>query len=196
MAKFPTFPTTCESLLQINISNLKKWNYLKPDIIKNGSLSWSRNGKEIASISILANTCSKTHYIELNYKFNDKPINYKVNIEYFPSNLGVGEIPFFICPITLKKCRKLYQINGYFLNRTAIKNCMYEKQIQSKKYRFIEKKYGDYFSSERLYEQLYKKHFKTHYKSKPTKKYKKIMNKLNRVESIPYSEIEALYIRK
>ena len=67
---------------------------------------------------------------------------------------------------------------------------MYEKQTQSKKSRYLDKTLGAYFKSENLYSELYKKHFKKTYAGKPTKKYLRIMEQIQKAESIPYHEIE------
>ena len=40
---------------------------------------------------------------------------------------------------------------------------MYDSQIQSKKYRELDKTLGAYFKTDELYEQLYKKHFKSNF---------------------------------
>ena len=195
MAKFPTFPTLYNKALQIDISKLKGWGYLNPEQIKSGTLNWSRNGNPTGSISIQVNTHSEQPYIELDYKYRDEPRNYKVYLTSIPSNLGKGEIWYFICPHTKKRCRKLYLIGGYFLHREAFKGCMYETQTQSKKSRQLDKTLGAYFRTDQLYEQLYKKHFKKTYAGKPTKKYLRIMEQIQKAESIPYHEIERLMIK-
>jgi hypothetical protein len=65
---------------------------------------------------------------------------------------------------------------------------MYEKQTQSKKSRYLDKTLGVYFRSEQLFEQLYKKHFKKQYAGKPTKKYLKLTQQIQKVESILYHD--------
>ena len=115
MPKFPTYPTLYDEVLQINISKLKEWNYLNPEQLKSGTLTWSSNGEKTASISITVNTNDRP-YIELDYKSNDEPRKYKVSLVSIPSNLGKGKIWYFLCPQTLKRCRKLYSISGYFLH--------------------------------------------------------------------------------
>ena len=67
---------------------------------------------------------------------------------------------------------------------------MYKIQIESKKSRYLDKTLGTYFRTEQLFEQLYKKHFKKQYAGKPTKKYLRIMEQIQKAESIPYHEIE------
>ena len=107
MPKPHTFPTLYNEALQIHISKLKGWGYLDPKQIKSGTLNWSRNGNPTGSISIQANTQSEQPYIELDYKYRDEPRNYKVYLTSTPSNLNRGEIWYFICPQTKKRCRKL-----------------------------------------------------------------------------------------
>lgn len=190
MPKFPTFPTLYDEVLQISITKLKEWSYLNPEQIKSGTITWSRNGNPIGSISIQVNTHSEQPYIELDYKYRDEPRNYKVRLVSIPSNLGKGLIWYFLCPHTKKRCRKLYSIGGYFLHREAFKGCMYETQTQSKKYRQLDKILGAYLKSDNLYSELYKKNFKKTYAGKPTKRYLRIMEQIQKAESIPYHEIE------
>ncbi len=41
-------------------------------------------------------------------------------IQYIKSNLGIGDVPYFVCPETGKLCRKLYFIGGSFHSRYTI----------------------------------------------------------------------------
>ena len=190
MPKPYTFPTLYNEALQLSISKLKGWGYLVHGQIKSGTLNWSRHGKNTGSISITANTRSEQPYIELYYKYKDEPRKYKVYLTSTPSNLNRGKIWYFLCPHTKKRCRKLYSIGGYFLHREAFNGCMYESQTQSKKYRQLDKTLGAYFRTDELYSQLYQKHFKKTYAGKPTKRYLRIMEQIQKAESIPYHEIE------
>lgn len=194
MPKPNTFPTLYNEVLQITITKLKEWGYLKPEQIKSGTINWSRNGNTRGSISISVNTHNEQLYVELDYKYKDEPRKYKVYLVSIPSNLIKGKIWYFICPQTKKRCRKLYSIGGYFLHREAFNGCMYESQTQSKNYRQLDKTLGAFFKSDNLYSELYKKHFKKWYAGKPTKKYLRIMKQIQKAENIPYSEIEKLLL--
>jgi hypothetical protein len=194
MPKPHTFPTLYNEALQISISKLKEWEYLNPEQIKSGTITWSRNGSQTSSISIKVNTHSEQPYIELDYKYRDEPRNYKVRLVSLPSNLGKGLIWYFLCPHTNKRCRKLYSIGGYFLHREAFDGCMYETQAQSKKYRQLDKTLGAYFEIDTLYSELYKKNFKKTYAGKPTKRYLRIMEQIQKAESVPYHEIKRLML--
>lgn len=193
MPKPHTFPTLYNEVLQIDISKLKGWGYLNPEQVKSGTLNWSRNGNPTGSISIEVNTHSEQPYIELNYKYGDEPRNYKVYLTSTPSNLKKGVVWYFLCPVTKKRCRKLYSIGGYFLHREAFSGCMYETQTQSKKYRQLDKLMA-FFEIENLYSELYKKNFKKTYAGKPTKRYLRIMEQIQKAENIPHHEIERLML--
>lgn len=197
MPKFPTFPTFYDDLKTVSISFLTKHGYLKPNQWQSGTITWSRNGNKTGSISIWVNTQPESPYIVLDYKHNEAPINYRVQLVSAPSNLGKGVVWYFVCPYTGKRCRKLYLANTYFYHRSAFKGCMYEKQTQSKKYRGLDKALGVYLRTDQLFEQLYKKHFKKQYAGKPTKKYLKLTQQIQRAESILDHEIErALFLPK
>ena len=185
MPKPYTFPTLYNEALQLSVSKLKGWGYLEPGQIKSGSINWSRNGNQTGSISITVNTRCEQPYIELNYKYKDEPRKYKVHLTSTRSNLDLGEIWYFICPQTKKRCRKLYSIGGYFLHREAFVGCLYETQTQSKKYRELNNTFGAFLRTDMISDELYKKHFKKQYAGKPTKRYLRIMEKIQEIESIP-----------
>ena len=183
MPKQYTFPDLFDDALQLNISKLKEWDYLNPDQIRTGIVTWSRNENKRGSISVTANTKSEQPYIELDYKSNDEPRNYKVKLVSVPSNLGKGIVWYFLCPETNKRCRKLYSIEGYFLHREAFKGCMYESQTKSKKHRQLDKTFGAYFKLDELHEQLNKKNLKKSYRGAPTKRYLKLIRQTERTIS-------------
>jgi hypothetical protein len=190
MPKPHTFPTLYDEVKTVSISFLTKHGYLKPNQLKAGSIHWSRNGEKTGSISIRVCTYSENPYIEFDYKCNQHPIKYKVQLVSALSNLGKGFVWYFVCPKTNKRCRKLYLADTYFYHRLAFNGCMYEKQIQSKKSRYLDKTLGEYFQTDQLFEQLYKKHFKKQYAGKPTKKYLKLCQQIQKAESITYHQIE------
>jgi hypothetical protein len=190
MPKPHTFPTIYDDLKTVSISFLTKNGYLQQNQWRSGTVNWSRNGKKTGSISIGVYTQPENSYLELDYKCSETPINYKVKLTCTPSNLGKGVVWYFICPSTGKRCRKLYLADTYFYHRSAFKGCMYEKQTQSKKGRYLDRTLGAYFRTDQLFEQLYKKHFKKQYAGKPTKKYLKLTQQIQIAESITRQEFE------
>ena len=193
MPKYSTFPTLYNEVLTLNISKLRQWGYLDPAQIKSGNVLWSRNKNNIGQISIKADTYSQKPYIELDYKYKNEPRKYKIYLTVVPSNLNKGEIWYFICPITNKRCRLLYCIDGYFLHREAFKGCFYETQTRSKQYREYKKTFDTVFDVEELYNELDKKYFKKTYSGKPTKRYLKILKRIDEIDKIPKSKFQKLF---
>lgn len=183
MPKPYTFPTLFDESLQISITKLKEWEYFIPEQIKSGTLTWSRNGNTTGRMSIRVNTLCERPYIELDYKYKDEPRNYRVWLVSVPSNLGRGDIWYFLCPQTNKRCRKLYSIGGYFLHREAFMGCMYKSQAETKPKGFF-KTFITFIKIDDLYDLIEKKHFKKTYNGKPTKRYLRIMEQIEKIEGI------------
>ncbi len=160
---------------------------------KSGTITWSRNGIETSNISIATKIDGTESVLILSYNCNGKSYKYEVPLVSLPSNLGKSFVWYFLCPFTNKRCRKLHFINQKFMHRSALPSGMYEKQTQTKKWRQLERVYGCHFDLDRHYEELYSKHFRRHYNGKPTKKYLKLMEKINRAKGFSVEEIENLF---
>ena len=189
MAKAPTYPTLYDEVLKVNISKLKEWGYLNPDQTRKGIITWSTDRNQTGSISIRVSTQREQPYIELDYKYMDKPRIYKVHLVSMPSNLGNGLIWYFLCPQTKKRCRTLYCIEGYFLHREAHQACMYRCQTRSKSQRHFDKIVGSQFGLDDLYSELESKYFKMAYAGKQTKRAQRILAQIEMAESISYRTI-------
>ena len=184
MPKPPTNPTLYDDLIMVTISFLSKQGYLKLNQWRDGTITWSRNGNKISSISIKVNTQPESSYIELDYKCNGNQINYKVQLISVTSNIGKGLVWYFICPHTGKRCRNLYLANTYFYHRSAFRGCMYRSQTESKINRLITQKYKPMHKGNE-YDQLKEKYFKLYYNGLPTKRYLRIMKKINKAKNLP-----------
>ncbi len=196
MGRYANYPTTVEDCLFISITKLKEWNYLNFIGTKSGTISWSRNGEKHSSIGISVTNTDFERFIVLDYKSNGEPRNYKVKIISKPSNLGKGEVFYFVCPSTKKHCRKLYLLSGYFLHREAFHGLMYQKQLESKRSRDLGKLFEACYVPDEVYEERYKKYFKTHYNGKETKRYKKLNSKIQKADSFPIGTFEKLLMGK
>lgn len=192
MGRCANYPKTIDDCLTISITRLKEWGYLNFLGVKSGTISWSRNGQKHSSVGIEVSNDGFKAFVILDYKSNGEPINYKIKIISKPSNLGKGEVFYFVCPKTKKYCRKLYLHGSYFLHRDAFKGLMYSKQLESKKNRELHKVFDAYYLSDEVYEERYKKYFKTHYNGKETKRYKKLNEKIRIADSFPSGTIESL----
>jgi len=95
-----------------------------------------------------------------------------------------------MCPMTGKRCRKLYQGDKYFYHRKA-SGLIYESQSYSSKIRGIYKIY-DEINMYEVCQELHSKHFKKFYNGQPTKRYLKLMNKINQSERYPPDMMQRL----
>ncbi len=176
MPKLPTYPDCFDECKQITITSLNRIGYLKQGATVSGSYRWTRGGKPSGSISITASLADR--YIELNYNYRDKPINYRVRFRNIPKHFGGSEW-YFICPATGKRCRTLYGIGQYFLSRSAYPSAMYSSQTASKLTRNFRKAFKC-FDLERDF--LAKRHARTTYKGKLTKRYRRVLDKEDRFD--------------
>lgn len=171
MPKYPTFPDCFDECKQVTITGLNRLGYLRPYSVVRGSYRWTRNGKPCGSISVTANLPER--YIELNYNYGDKPINYRVQLESIPKHFGGCEW-YFICPATGKRCRTLYGIGEMFLSRFAYPSAMYSKQTENKPSREL---LNALRCLDLRQEYLSKRHARTTYKGKLTKRFRRILDK-------------------
>ena len=190
MPKPATLPYLLDEVYQLSTTKLKEWGYLDAKTERSGVITWSSDGVEKSSVSFIINPNHFSPFIELDYKFRDEPIKYKIDLITKPSNFGKGKIWYFVCPSTNKLCRKLYLQSGYFLHRTAIKSNMYESQTKSKHSRLLDTYFGAYFELDELYQELYSKNFKRFYNGKPTKRYLKLMQKINQAERVESLDVQ------
>ena len=63
---------------------------------KTGSIQWSRNGENFASIRVEVKISESDSYIYFDYSSKGEPRNYKVKIIRKNSNLGKGIIYYFL----------------------------------------------------------------------------------------------------
>jgi len=82
MPRFSTLPTLYDKCKTISILDLIRWEYLKSGQHKSGTLTWYRNRNQIGSISITVNTSSENPCLELDYKCDEKPIKYRVLLNF------------------------------------------------------------------------------------------------------------------
>ena len=101
-----------------------------------GSVKWS-NG---ASISFTYNADKSLLVLKYTYQQTES-IEEPINVVRMATNLHKGLQCFALCPITGKKCRKLYLYGGLFVSRHAIPE-NYASSNQSKRQRNLEKQFS------------------------------------------------------
>lgn len=180
MPKIATFPDCFDEEKQISITWLRQLGFLKKGVSwARGPLRWTRGGNPSGSVMATVTRTDDGGLLELDYLSNGKLISYSVKIEARPSNLGVGEVLYFICPATGQRCRVLYGIGTYFLSRKAYPSSMYSSQTQSKRWRDLQRVFKAIDSDN----PFIKKYSRTHYKGQPTARFRRWLAKSGRRES-------------
>jgi hypothetical protein len=113
---------------QLKVSDFAQYLYREPI---RGTISYT--GGSVIGFDTHFN--SGQPYVRLYYGCGEVNYDYRVNLVSIPSNLGRGEIWYFICPVSERKCRKLYFINLMYVHRQAYAGQLYEQQADSKRWR-------------------------------------------------------------
>ncbi len=186
--------TLIDEALQFSIKDLRLLKYFEGHCYKGGMLYWKLHNERTASIGIAVNTFAESPYLELNYNSNQIPVNYRVQLDSIPSNLGKGIVWFFICPSTGKRCRKLYLGDKHFVSRFAFVNAMYKQQTKSHKSRKFSKAFDKLFEGDELYDKIFSsKYFKSHYAGKPTKRYLRLMEQIKQSQQLTVNDLHTLF---
>ena len=155
------------------------------------NLSWS-NGSAMSCESVYI---ENDIYVRLSYSVTNSSTNeivnydYKIYIETVKSNLGKGEVLYFVCPESLKYCRTLFMCYGYqrFKHRSAYNQIIYYSIQTSSKAKLNTDRY---FITDKKINKLYDKRKSLNYKGKATKRHEhkiKLLNKraeLNELKNI------------
>lgn len=182
MGRQSTGAYTTQQCRKIDLRWMLKNGYLKENTHSSGQMSWTCGST--AGIEAIHRKDEK--YIRLNYTVTDRQgiktdYNYRIEIETIPSNLGKGEILYFVCPESGKRAKVLYSAYGHhkyihrewYLERYGLR-LYYNSQISSK----IDYNNTMYFSTknkvEALEDELYQKNRKRYYNGKPTKELQKL----------------------
>lgn len=115
---------------RIELSFLLKNGYLKKGKLIRGTLQWHCRGEPTGSITLISSYFENDIWLRLMYKITDrttgevKEYDYKIYLEVLRSNLGKGEVPYFVCPVSGRRCRILYRAYGYerWKSREAYQN--------------------------------------------------------------------------
>lgn len=181
--------TPYDHLKSLSISDLKRMEFLEIGKKKTGTIVWKINNIETGSISIQVDYKNLLPSAILSYESNQKDYYYKVRFTSTKSNLGSGNILYFICPFTGKRCRKLFFKFGEFAHRTYHEG-IYESQTWSRKSRAIIRLYNMLERESQAQRLIHSKHFKTHYKGVHTKRY---INALRAIENCPDITVSQLF---
>ena len=164
---------------RLELSFLHKKGYFKKGQERRGVLHWNFRGEPTGSIAIVSNYFENEVWLRLIYNITDratgkvKEYDYKINLEAVPSNLGKGEVLYFVCPVSGERCRILYRAYGspIWKSREAYKNRLYYTGQKCRKYSRDNERF---FRTKEVLEKLYMMRHTSIYKGKATKRARRI----------------------
>lgn len=132
-------PNIIDEFLYLRIGGF--YPFFKEKIITQCLTKWDGGESLKSVVNATDKTCSfsydekeyiiKPNTIALVVESKEVVVDF-ISVKQLPSNLGFGNLWFWICPVTKSLCRKLYYYQGRFVGRKAIPNNMYRTQIRSK----------------------------------------------------------------
>lgn len=158
---------TIDQYLTLSVADLKRLGYLKPRALMGGRVSWKRGGTVTASISVTTDTRA-IPICYFNYRYDGEPKQDIIRLMFKHSNLnpeGNAGYYYFVCPVTGDCCRKLYNVGGRFVGRSAFK-AIYPTQAASHKQRKSLSWFSALAQLDELQQSRYRKDF---YRGKPTR---------------------------
>ncbi len=168
---------TTKECRRIEMSFMLKYGYIKKGCHLSGTMEWVRGGSAGFESKYLENE----RYLRISYILTDRrgketSYDYKIYFDTVPSNLGKGEVLYFVCPESYKRARVLYMAYGYskYVHRDWYEDAkgvrlFYPSQIVSnndypnRMYWYLKRR------ADTVNEELNVKHRKKHYKGKLTR---------------------------
>lgn len=182
MGRYSTGAATTDESIRLELSYLLKSKILQKGAMVSGILSWTSG----ANVSYLCKYGDDEAWIHLRYTHTDNhtgnktDYDYRIEFERKVSNLGRGEVLYFICPESGRTCRKLYMAYGYpkFKSRQAYSNRIYyPDQLSSK----MDRPNDRYWRIKRQLEKKNLKHHRKTYKGNLTKSEMRLRSKRDKM---------------
>ena len=189
-----TMANTIDQYLTLSVSDLKRLGYLKPRAVLGGCVSWKRGETVTASIGVTTDTRALP-MCYLVYRYDGEHKQENIRLMFKHSNLnpeGEHGYYYFVCPVTGDCCRKLYNVGGRFVGRSAFK-ALYPKQAASRKQRQSLR----YFATlERLDELQQSRCRKDFYRGKPTRyrlRWERLIERNAKIDPV-FSQLQAFLL--
>jgi len=195
MGRNSTGAVITSECLRIDIGNLLKYGLIEKGCKRGGYLTWSesRYGSEVGSVFVLSDFTGEEKFIRLiKYPLTKKNFfDQKVFIDAVPSNLGKGEVLYFLCPETRERCRILYNAYGCekWKSRQAFKYPIYYPLQQCSK---ADRANTKYWKLDGLLQKLSEKRIADTYNGQTTKRAiatEKKYKELKRVDKVRHSQL-------
>ena len=186
---------TIDEYLTLSVADLKRLGFLKPRDLMGGGVTWKRGNRIAAQIHVTTDTRA-VPMCYLSYMYEGKPKRETIRLMFKHSNLnpeGEHGYYYFVCPVTGDCCRRLYNVDGRFVGRSAFR-ALYPQQAKSSKARAEISFLGALARLDELSKSRYRKEF---YKGKPTPyrlRWEKYIEKNAEIDPI-FSQLQAFCVQ-
>ncbi|PKA97362.1 hypothetical protein B0O79_1017 [Flavobacteriaceae bacterium MAR_2009_75] len=178
MGQKTKLPTVVDEMPNISAGMFKRAGFYKKGNFNLGEFTLLLNDGNDLKVKVVAAMKDRPALV-FQYHYEGHKMTEIIRLSPRESNMCPGAIIYsFICPISGAIARKLIFIQGRFVHRSVLKGSLYRCQIRSQKWRKMDQTYGDYIESDYIHEELNKKYFRKFYNGKLTKRYKKLLSKL------------------
>lgn len=189
MAKTPTFPTMIDDVFRVDLSVFKEWKLLRPNLKSEGTYNDTSGGVHKGSVLFFLHT-GISPYCTFSGCFRGVPFEKTIKMEGKESNLGDkiqskagGTVYYFICPITGKRCRKLYVVGAQFGSARAF-GLYYQQQALSKKQISWEALFGAIERLKNIAKEIYSGKVIRSYNGKITRRHARLLKEQDRLDTM------------
>lgn len=127
--------TCLEDIFRLRVSDFVKAGCMdRPQ--RYGTIELSRPVGRVTGIAFRVDLVAMRLTLTATVKSGNQVVT-EIGLIQRPTNLGIGKMWLFDCPITHTPCRVLYCIDGQFGSRSAIDRPRYRQQRQGRKGRFL-----------------------------------------------------------
>lgn len=182
MGNYNLGAATTGATMKLDLRIMLRYGQIKNGARLSGTIEWTYGGR----VSFVSDCRENDKFLRLVYsveKRNGKTIemDYRITIDAVPSNLGKGEVLYFVCPKSYQRARVLYDAYGLgvFAHRDWYKDhldrrILYNSQQTSKRW-YANTRYFNLKSEiERLEEKAHAKYKKMYYRGKLTKDFRRL----------------------
>lgn len=138
-----------------------------------GIFTWNFGGADGNYVRVFFN--HKASNMTFSYRYRGEFRRLVVGFEEIASNLGKGSLWYFVCPLTQKRCRKLYFIAGNFVHRAAYKHVYYENQTMSRRSRERDRYVSSILRLNKMHDGFFEKPMRISYGNKLTKRWARFL---------------------
>lgn len=173
-----------------NLLKVDKLPYLDMKSFKKVIVGNHQNGiaKLRGEVQLFFEWIPEEEMICFHYSYSKRFRKLRVVVRKSDTNLGIGVMYWFVCPITNRLCHKLYFVGGLLISRFAMKKARYPSQYLTT----IDKVYH----RNKIYEEPpYKRYGKPYYRGKLTPYGKRLIRYNERLEATEEA-LDEMYIPK